>query len=645
MPVKLLALGTYEQPNPPEVFDEGAAEITAYDAAFQQLFVVNGFSKAVDVLDVSNPSQPTLAFSIDITPFGASLNSVAVANGVVAVAVESDPATDPGKVVFFKTDGTFLKEVTVGALPDMLTFTPDGNSVLVANEGEPNSYNQTDSVDPEGSVSIIDLSNGVENAIVSTADFTAFNDKKDELIARGIRIFGPNATVAQDLEPEFIAVSEDGKSAFVTLQENNAIAVVDLETKSIAKLLPLGVKDISQPGNSIDASDKDGAINIQNWPVVGLLQPDTIASYTSGGKQYYLTANEGDAREYDGFTEEARVEDLTLDLTAYPDAATLQQEGNLGRLKTTTVDGDTDGDGDVDLIHAFGARSFSILDEAGNRVFDSGNEFEWATAMVLPNFFNATNDENNFDARSDDKGPEPEGIAVGQVDGRTYAFVGLERVGGIMVYDITNPQQTSFVQYINTRDFSGVPEDGTAGDLAPEGLTFISGEDSPTGEPLLAVANEVSGTVSMFKVQNLTSPLLKGTNGHDAFGGGNGRDYMFGKDGNDYLAGNGGNDRIFGGDGNDLLRGGAGHDLIRGGLGNDIIELAKDEGKDLVFGFNFKDDKFGLSGGLEFNQLEFKEIQGHFKTKTKISAGGQAIAVVFGVDEATLMDSSLYVSL
>ena len=509
MPVKLLTLGTYEQPDPLAAFDEGAAEITAFDAASQHLFVVNGASEAIDVLDVSNPSKPKLAFSIDITPFGESPNSVAVKNGIVAVAVESEPVTDPGKVVFFKTDGTFLEAVTVGALPDMLTFTPDGSKVLVANEGEPNSYNQKDSVDPEGSVSIIDLSQGIKHATVVTAGFTDFNDDKEKLIARGVRIFGPNATVAQDLEPEFIAVSEDGKSAFVTLQENNAVAVLDVKRKSIPKILPLGVKDFNKLGNSLDASDEDGAINIQNWPVVGFYQPDAIASYTSGGKQYYVTANEGDARDYDGFSEEARVKDLTLDPLAYPDADTLQQDRSLGRLKTTTVNGDSDGDGDVDLIHAFGARSFSIWDSQVKQVFDSGNEIELETAKIFPSDFNSTDNENgSFDDRSDDKGPEPEGIAVGEVDGRTYAFVGLERIGGVMVYDITHPKRASFIQYINTRDFTGVPEEGTAGDLAPEGLTFISATESPTGVPLLAVANEVSGTVSIFEVKNLKSSVI-----------------------------------------------------------------------------------------------------------------------------------------
>ena len=650
MPVKLLSVGTYKQPNPRKAFDEGAAEITAYDAASKQLFVVNGFDdeqlgEGIDVLDLSDPSKPKLKFKISIK--SGSPNSVTVKNGLVAVAIEDDNPQDPGSVAFFKTDGTFLREVSVGSLPDMLTFTPDGSKVLVANEGEPNSYNREDSVDPEGSISIIDLSKGIENLTVATADFKGFNDSKAKLLAQGVRIFGPNATVAQDLEPEFIAVSENGEKAFITLQENNAVAVLDLATNTITEIQPLGLKDFRQPGNGFDASDKDGAINIKTRPVVGMYQPDTIATYTSGGKQYYVTANEGDARDYEGFNEEVRVKDLTLDPQAYPDASVLQQEDNLGRLKSTTVNGDTNGDGLVDEIYAFGTRSFSIWDSEGKQVFDSGSEIELVSATVQPNDFNSTDNENNsFDDRSDDKGPEPEGIAVGKVGNRTYAFVGLERSGGVMVYDISSPARPSFIQFINTRNFEGDPEAGSAGDLAPEGLTFISAEDSPEGVPLLAVANEVSGTVSIFEVKNQKSPWLLGTKGNDAFGGGEGRDFMLGKGGNDYLVGNGGNDRIFGGRGDDLIRGGEGNDLIRGGLGSDIIELAQDQGKDLVLGFRTaQNDKFGLSGGLEYSDLEFQEFRVFFRRGTRISVDGQAIADVVGVQKETLMDSSLYVNL
>ena len=889
--LKLTQIGRYTT----GVFDESAAEIPAYDPDTQRLFVVNANSAAVDVLDLSNPSEPTLIKAIDVSEFGEVANSVAVQNGIVAVAVEAAIAQNSGRVVFLNTDGDLLSQVTVGALPDMLTFTPDGTKVLVANEGEP-SDDYTD--DPEGSVSIIDLSNGVENlsnADVTTASFAAFNEQKAELIEQGVRIFGPDVgtaapndtvSVAQDLEPEYIAVTPDSTTAYVALQENNALAKVDISASQVTEILPLGFKDhnaepsletfffeeselpvlgtteargdillggfsglyfegvapngklqfithpdrgpdagsdeqgnrifllpelqpqlvrfeldpqdgleisdrifltqadgtpltglpnlpeldpdtpideagnllefaplgadlegvvrvpdgtywladeyrpslyhftedgtlieryvpkglppevgtpafhevysqrqpnrgfeaiayqdgkvygfiqspidnpasaetatvrilefdpetntvgeylyiqdnvgggsdkigdavaldegefllierdsntgedslkniyrinlknatnvtdlppgtlaagetlesltpeqLAQKGiqpvtkelyadladlgytftdkpeglalvdpttvavlndndfgetdvpiglglvslnNALDASDEDGAIAIRNASVLGMYQPDGIAAYEANdGETYIVTANEGDAREYiveddqgnetETFVEEARVEDLSLDPEAFPDA-NLQQPENLGRLTVTTTLGDADDDGEYEQLYAFGGRSFSIFDTEGNLVFDSGSDFERITAEQVPDFFNSDNDENTFDTRSDNKGPEPEGVVLGEVNGRNYAFVGLERVGGVMVYDISDPAESEFVQYINTRDFTGDPEAGT-GDLGPEGLSFISAEDSPNGNPLLAVAYEVSGSTAIFEITALT---------------------------------------------------------------------------------------------------------------------------------------------
>lgn len=264
--------------------------------------------------------------------------------------------------------------------------------------------------------------------------------------------------------------------------------------------------------NALDPSDRDGGINLANWPVLGMYQPDGIASYQSNGNTYYVTANEGDARDYDFFSEEARIKDdeYVLDETAFPEGAFLKEDEQLGRLGTTLVDGDLDGDGDYDRIHVYGARSFSILDQFGNLVFDSGDDFEKITAALFPENFNANNDDQEIDNRSDNKGPEPEGVAIGELDGRTYAFIGLERIGGIMIYDVTDPEKAFFISYTNNRDFLADVESAEAGDLGPEGLVFIPGSDSPTGMPLLVTANEVSGTTSIFGVKATINPSVEG---------------------------------------------------------------------------------------------------------------------------------------
>ena len=923
--IELTQIGRYDS----GIFDEGAAEITAYDPASQSLFVINGAEKTIDVLDVSDPTKPTFNFAIGIEDYGDGINSIDIKDGVVAAAIESDPAQDPGQVVFFDTDGNFLSQVTVGALPDMVTFTPDGTKVLVANEGEPNEDDP--SLNPEGSVSIIDISGSIESATVTTADFTAYNGREAELRGRGVRIF-PGETFANDVEPEYIAVSPDSSQAFVTLQENNAIAVADLEAGEISDIQPLGLKDYSrglpklfsypwdlseevlgttpggqeillgglsglyyegktndgklqfiatpdrgpngeptdvdgdgvnerpfplpdyqaklirftldrksgdfqiteeipltrdghpitglpnlqagEPGsaytdespvdlfgepldndrfgadmesvvvapdgsfwlsdeyrpaiyhfdphgellhrfipegtaeavghpdgafgketlpgvyaqrranrgfegmalnsdngnlyafiqspldnpdvsnaeaeaadessdynsrnsqvlrilevdpatgepvgeyvyflegspgvdkigdavyagdgkfyaierdsgtdadsekfifevdltgatnilgtdlstatgkdtalesmtpddlaemeiqpvtktqvlnlpsigylagdkpeglallpngslavindndfglldeeipsdgsvpfnpdpvqtvlgiidfsqpNGLDPSDTDG-INIRNEPVYGLYQPDAIAAYEAEGATYYVTANEGDARD-----EDERVEDLELDPTAFPNADELQTDDEIGQLEVSTVNGDLDGDGDYDRLVSYGGRSFSIRDSQGNIVFDSGEQFAQITAEQVPEIFNSNGTVETFDVRSVAKGAEPEGVVVGEIDDKIYAFVGLERTGGVAVYNITNPAESKFVQYINPID----PETGDALDLAPEGLQFISAEDSPNGEPLLTVSNEVSGTVSVYQIDLATDEGSNNNNGDD----------------------------------------------------------------------------------------------------------------------------------
>lgn len=253
---------------------------------------------------------------------------------------------------------------------------------------------------------------------------------------------------------------------------------------------------------ALDASNRDDSIRFENWPVLGMYQPDATKAFDFAGETYIFTANEGDARDYDGFSEEERAGDLNLDSSVFPDFANLQQDENLGRINTTTTKGDIDGDGDYDEIYVYGARSFSVWDKYGNQVWDSGNEFARVVADSFPAYFNSTNDDNDsFDNRSDDKGTEPEAIEIANYGGKTWAFIGLERMGGIMVYDVTDPKAPVFVEYELNRNFNFDADTTIAGDLAPEDIKFIAGEDSPLPDTaLLVVANEVSGTLSIYSI-------------------------------------------------------------------------------------------------------------------------------------------------
>ncbi|GAA5225310.1 choice-of-anchor I domain-containing protein [Membranihabitans marinus] len=920
---------------------EGSAEVVAYDKNSKRVFFTSSANNSFTILDISNPTSPQLIKEIPLHHLGGGPNSIATNNGIVAIAIENDTKVENGFVALYDTAGVFLDTVTVGSLPDMLTFTPDGSKIIVANEGEPNDdYN----IDPLGSISIVDLAS--RTAI--TYDFTSFNERKQELINKGIRIFGDNGTttVAQDLEPEYITIVKDGSLAYVNCQENNALAVFDLETKEFIDILPLGYKDhylgsasvqmyninervnnwpaLGQPlynggqdtvflggfsglcydasasndsisvffvipdrgpndapvaatsvtpaapknlrpfklpnyqgrivkfsinhssgevsldqqiplfrqdgitpisgkgnipgedevpvtytdtttpygnadfigpdgkayhllpydemggdfegiiidknqsfwmcdeyrpalykfdstgvlidryvpkGNSLqgttpqpegtygnetlpatyakrwanrgfeaiaydstnniiytfiqsplynrnsstknnsdiirilgvnaengqpiaefvyllegnknqsfgtsrvdkigdavykgegkflvverdsevgnnphgkkyifeidllgatnifnsdiatstgtgditpleemtadelfangiqpvhktkvvnlpsigyygsdktegiailpnnkiavindndfglagagvidesvlgilsfngdygfDASDRDDSINIQPQPTLGMFLPDGIACYSVNGMDYIVTANEGDSRDYDGYSEEERVKDLTLDSVAYPNKETLMANENIGRLKTTTANGDYDGNGSTDQIYSYGARSFSIFDKYGNLIYDSGQQFEEITRDHESEVFNE--DEGEFDGRSDDKGIEPEAITIGQIGEFTYAFIGLERQSAIIVYDITDPFNPYFITYYNNR---GNGNDSLA-DIAPEIIEFIPASESPNNNALLIVGYEVSGSVGILQLTDeltTTSQLAK----------------------------------------------------------------------------------------------------------------------------------------
>jgi len=443
------------------LYDQVAAEIGAHDPATQRVFVTNSAENTIDVLDLNNAATLPLLFQIPLDAFGAGPSSVVFHGGLGAVAVANDPKTDPGRVVFFRADGTVIKSVVVGALPDCLAFTPDGKKLVVANEGEPNDEY---TVDPEGSISIIDVSGGaagITQASVRTAGFTSFDNKRDKLLARGVRIYGPGASVAQDIEPEFVAVSRDSRTAWVTLQENNALAIVDLVPARVRSIVPLGFKLHFLPWNGIDASDRDDAIDIRSRPVRGMYLPDAIAFFEIDGRSYLITANEGDTRDWDGFSEEERVGGLLLGgaLGQIPD---LQENENLGRLKVTNSPPDgkdagagPEGEDVYRKLYSFGGRSFSIWTTDGDLVFDSGDDLERILEARLGEDFNSDHISSpSGDSRSDDKGPEPEAVAVGKVGGRTYGFIGLERAGGVVIYDISNPAAPRFIDYVNNRDFS-----------------------------------------------------------------------------------------------------------------------------------------------------------------------------------------------
>ena len=536
----LIPLGTYNG-----IGGLAASEIVAFDSVSKQLFINNGALNRIDIVDIENPATPTLVRSVDMGVYGRGVQSVTVGDGIVAAAVDVAPVVSSdgrqtasnGIVVLMDTTGRVLRTVGVGTLPDHVSFTPDKKTILVAGEGEPicslenGSTTPLEAKDPtlvsdaNGTVSLIDVSNGAANAAVTTLNFSAFD--KTALLAENVRVFFTGSTAAQDLEPEYITTNAAGTRAYVTLQEANAIAIVDLVNKTVLDVVSLGYKDWGATGLLIDTSDRDNqaltgaSMNLQSYagvPLKGMYMPDTIASMQKGGETYLLTANEGDDREYTCFAEKVRAGDASLSTnwSTGTVSSLLNTNAKLARMNTTNA---FPTKAAFDAIYTYGGRSFSIWNSSGELVWDSGSQLEEIVARDYPTAFNSDSSDTaasallmvqgqaaRLDTRSDDKGPEPEALAVGTIGAQTFAFVGLERMGGIMVYDVSNPTAPSFVRYKNAA-LEGLAlnpaNNSTPGsyDVSPEGMVFVPAAASPNAKPMLIVANELSGTTTMYEVR------------------------------------------------------------------------------------------------------------------------------------------------
>lgn len=469
----------------------GSAEIIQYNSDTQMYYVVNGTSGTLDIVPrtVYTDENQVQGMKFDLKTklqdirsefvYG-DMTSVAVntEKDLIGVAVQAAGTNDNGVIVLIDYDQNIVSVIDAGVQPDMLTFTKDGNKILTANEGEPREGYVEGTVDPMGTITVADISSGVENASVQNVTFESWDARRDELTEAGV-IIKKNTNPSVDFEPEYIAVNNEGSRAYVALQEANAIATIDLTTNTVTSVKSLGFKDHSLEENALDVLKKDEMIQIQTEPYYGIYMPDGISIYEVGGTEYLITANEGDSREWGDYINEV--------------------EEKIGQAGSKVVFFDTsDYDGvDEDKQYLFGGRSFAIYNAATmEQVYESGSDFEIKTAEVLADYFNCSNDDKSMDDRSGKKGPEAESVVVGEVNGNTYAFIGIERIGGVMIYDITNPENSTFVNYINSRDFA----EDIAGDVSPEGLSFVSASESLSKNAELLAAHEVSGTVAVYEM-------------------------------------------------------------------------------------------------------------------------------------------------
>lgn len=483
----------------------GSLEIVQYNARNGFAYAVSGLKGTLIAIDLNGGMDGEKVTALGGTEYDVKsmvrsygdMTSVAISpDGThLAVAIQAVDYTQTGVVAIFSCGKggslELLESVNVGVQPDMVTFTPEGSKILTANEGEPRmGYSAVGAVDPAGSVSIIDA----ETFNVKTVGFDNFDGRRDALVKEGI-VLKKNTVPSVDLEPEYIACTDD--TAYVSCQEANAIAVLDLDNAQFTGIYSVGFEDYSRV--AIDINKKDAEYAPKTYESLrGIRMPDGISLYEIGGKTYLLTANEGDSREWDKYLNEDERNFKKGENTSSPSGAITADNSGLKGKVIFFDSADYDGlDSSKDYL--FGGRSFTVLKVTENgleEIFDSGSKFESITDEKISANFNCSNDDKTVDDRSGKKGPEPESVTVGTVGGKTYAFIALERIGGVMVYDITAPENTEFVNYINSREFNN----NIQGDVSPEGLCFIPAAQSKTGKPLLLAACEVSGTLAVYEL-------------------------------------------------------------------------------------------------------------------------------------------------
>ena len=503
---------------------EGSSEIAAFHAGSKRIFATNGVKNTIDIFDISDVANPKKVGSVSLAPYGNDVTSVAAGKDVVVAAVlvtetfsaTGVPTTPNGKIVVFDTNGKVLSSADVlGVLPDSVTFAPNGTTALVAIEAQPvcakdnpattekEQSDYTKASDPVGGVSVVDLSNPAA-PVVKFAGFDQFTVA--QMKAKGIAVSTVVNNVSKDFEPEFVT-AVDNETAYVTIQEANAIGKLNIQTatfESITRAFESKIATVAR-----DTSDKDSGAGPRTYPnVVGASQPDAIAGFKMGSGNYFLTANEGDAREYTCLNDDLRAASLTVDTRRFPNWSTLKADAALGRAKVNPTNGDKDGDGDIDTIHLRGSNSMTMY-RNGLAIWDSGDLLDQIQTLAFgvaningAHSYSKDKATMNYvgQERSDDKGAEPEGVAVGMVGDRRIAVLGLERMTALAVFDITQPRVPVFIEWLQMLPTKATPAKDVK-HWSPEGIVFVPADKSPSGKALIITSYELSGSLSIHQIE------------------------------------------------------------------------------------------------------------------------------------------------
>jgi hypothetical protein len=503
---------------------EGSHEIVTYHAGSKRIFATNGVKNSIDIFDISDVANPKKVSSVSLAPYGNDVTSVAAGKDVVVAAVlvtetfsaTGVPTTPNGKIVVFDTNGKVLSSADIlGVLPDAVTFAPNGTTALVAIEAslvcakdnpatpEKEETDYTKASDPVGGVSVVDLSNPA-TPVVKFAGFDQFNVAA--MKAKGIAVSSVVNNVSKDFEPEFVT-AVDNKTAYVTIQEANAIGKLNIETATFEDVTRAFESNLSYVAR--DTSDRDSGAGPRSYRnVVGASQPDAIAGFKYGAGNYFITANEGDAREYTCLNDDLRAASLKVDTRRFPNWSTLSGSAELGRAKVNPTMGDKDGDGDIDTIHLRGSYSMTMY-RNGMPIWDSGELLDQIQikAFGVANINGShsySKDKSTMNYvgqdRSDDKGAEPEGVALGMVGDRRIAILGLERMTALAIFDITQPRMPVFQEWLQMLPTTATPAKDVK-HWSPEGIVFVPADKSPSGKALVITSYELSGSISIHQIE------------------------------------------------------------------------------------------------------------------------------------------------
>jgi hypothetical protein len=418
--------------------------------------------------------------------------------------------------VVFDTNGKVLSSPDVlGVLPDSVSFAPNGTTALVAIEAQPvcakddpataakEDTDYSKASDPVGGVTVVDLSNP-SAPVLRFAGFDQFTVA--DMRAKGIAVSAVVNNVSKDFEPEFVT-AVDNNFAYVTIQEANAIGKLNIQSASFESITRAFESRVARVAR--DTSDRDAGAGPRTYTnVVGASQPDAIAGFTVGAGQYFVTANEGDAREYTCLNDDLRASALKVDTKRFPDWKTLSGNAALGRAKVNPTIGDKDGDGDIDTIHLRGSNSMTMY-RNGIAIWDSADLLDQIQTQAfgvanINGSHSLSSDKSTMNYvgqdRSDDKGGEPEGVAVGMVGDRRIAILGLERMTALAIFDITAPGNPVFQEWLQMLPTKATPAKDVK-HWSPEGIVFVPANKSPSGKALIITSYELSGSLSIHQIE------------------------------------------------------------------------------------------------------------------------------------------------